>query len=211
MTYRLYNRLGSAGMAVEAVLYFAGIPFDLVEIDSAAGVPTPEDFRKINPWGQLPTLVLPNGDTLTESAAIMIYLAAAHPETSLGPATGSTEHARFMRWIIFTAVNVHEAVSRRTYPSRFTTSPSTYPEVISAANHRMSESLQLLDKEIAPGPFLLGDSMCAADIYFAMFFAWSRGAVELPHLEALTYRVRDHRLVAPVWKRHIDDRINWRG
>jgi len=73
MSYRLYNRVASAGFAIEAVLTLAEIPFELVEIESRAGTPLPESFRQINPWCQVPTLVLPSGETLTEPTAVMQF------------------------------------------------------------------------------------------------------------------------------------------
>ncbi len=80
MSYRLYNRPGSGGFVVEAALALADADFDLVELDSKAGTPLPESFREHNPWRQVPTLILPDGSTMTETAAILIHLAACHPD-----------------------------------------------------------------------------------------------------------------------------------
>lgn len=52
MPYKLYNRLGSGGFAVEAALALAGVDFEFVEVDSVPGTPLPESFRDINPWGK---------------------------------------------------------------------------------------------------------------------------------------------------------------
>jgi len=202
MTYKLFNRPGSAGMAVEATFEFAGIDYELENIQSVAYRPAPESFRRINPWGQLPALILPNGDTLTEVSAILIHLAATHPHSGIGPSPATPAGARFLRWIIFSAVNIHEAISRRTYPFRFTDNPDHYSEVQSAATTRLLHAMTTLNEAIGRGPFLLGDDMCAADIYFAMFVTWCDGECKLPMLQAIESQVRQHEKIATVWARH---------
>ena len=116
MIYTLYNRPGSGGVVVEAALTLADAPFELIELDSKAGTPLPESFRETNPWGQLPTLILPNGTTMTETSAILVHLALCFPDKHLAPPPGTSAHGRFLRWTTFANVNLYEAVVRRGYP-----------------------------------------------------------------------------------------------
>ena len=206
MTYRLYNRVGSGGFVVEAALALAGANYELLELDSKPGTPLPESFRDINPWGQVPTLVLPDGSIMTETAAILIHLAACHPDKGLAPNPGTPAHAAFLRWIIFTNVNVYEAVLRRSYPFRYTTDPHAHEATRDAAIARMGEALGVLEAAIDSGPFLLGETMNLADVYIAMLFIWFRGAIDAPRLTGLTDGVRQHPTVAPIWRRHFGDR-----
>ncbi len=206
MTYRLYNRVGSGGFVVEAALALAGANYELLELDSKPGTPLPESFRDINPWGQVPTLVLPDGSIMTETAAILIHLAACHPDKGLAPNPGTPAHAAFLRWIIFTNVNVYEAVLRRSYPFRYTTDTHAHEATRDAAIARMGEALGVLEAAIDTGPFLLGETMNLADVYIAMLFIWFRGAIDAPRLTGLTDGVRQHPTVAPIWRRHFGDR-----
>lgn len=203
MTYRLYNRVRSAGFSIEAVLTLAEIPFELVEIDSQAGSPLPESFRKTNPWRQVPVLILPDGEILTESAAILIYLASAHPETAPGLVSGSADHAKFLRWIVFASVNVHESYSHVFYPSRFTTDEHSLEATQAAARLRLQQAMEVLDRALTPGPFLLGQHMTSVDIYLAMLFAWCRIEIDAPNLARVLDRVRQHPIIAPIWLRHV--------
>ena len=171
MTYRLYNRPGSGGFVVEAALALAEAPFELVELASRAGTPLEENFREINPWGQLPTLVLPDGSIMTETAAILIHLAACFPEKNLAPLPGTFAHGKFLRWMVFASVNLYEAVLRAGYPERFTTDPEAEAATTAAAVARMGEALAVLEQAIDPGPFLLGDDMSLVDVYIAMLFS----------------------------------------
>ena len=97
MSYRLYNRPGSGGFVVEAALKLAEAPFELVELESKPGTPLAESFRETNPWKQLPVLVLPDGSIMTETAAILIHLAACFPEKDLAPSPCTSEHGKFLR------------------------------------------------------------------------------------------------------------------
>ena len=112
MSYTLYNRPGSGGFVVEAALTLAETPFQLIELDSKAGTTLPDSFRETNPWGQLPTLILPDGSTMTETAAMLIHIAAAFPEKNLAPPPGTPAHAAFLRWTVFAGINVYEARPR---------------------------------------------------------------------------------------------------
>lgn len=206
MSYRLYNRPGSGGFVVEAALTLAGAPFELEEFASKPGTPLPESFRGTNPWGQVPTLVLPDGSTMTEAAAILIHLAACFPGKGLGPEPGTAEHAAFLRWMVFASVNLYEAVLRRGYPFRYTTDPDGYEGLRAAANQRMAEALAVLEAAAAPGPFLLGGEMSVADIYITMLSTWFRGEIDAPYLTALAQGVKQHPIIAPIWRRHFGDR-----
>ena len=206
MSYLLYNRPGSGGFVVEAALTLAGAPFELQEFESKPGTPLPESFRGTNPWGQVPTLVLPDGTTMTEGAAILIHLAACFPDKGLGPAPGSPAHAGFLRWMVFASVNLYEAVLRRAYPFRYTTDPDGYGALRAAADARMRDALAVLEAAVAPGPFLLGREMSVADIYIAMLFTWFAGEIDAPYLTALTDGVKQHPVISPIWRRHFGDR-----
>ena len=206
MTYRLYNRVGSGGFVVEAALALADASYELSELDSRPGTPLPESFRDVNPWGQVPTLVLADGSVMTETAAILAHLTACHPDKGLGPAPGTSAHGQFLRWLVFTNVNVYESVLRRSYPFRYTNDPDGLDATRDAGIARMGEALAVLEAAIEAGPFLLGDEMTVADVYIAMLFIWFRGEIVAPKLTGLTEGVRQHPTVAPIWRRHFGDR-----
>jgi glutathione S-transferase len=205
MRYHLYNRPGSGGFVVEAALILVGAQFELTEGDSKPGTPLPESFRDINPWGQMPALVLPDGTTITETAAILLHLTGCFPEAKLAPTPGTAAHGKFLRWMVFANVNLYEAVARRGYPFRYTDDEDGFEALRSAAIRRMREALEVLETNIS-GPFLLGDDMTIADVYVAMFCIWYRGDVDAPHLKVLTDKVRNHPIISPIWQRHFGNR-----
>ena len=207
MTYKLYNRLGSGGFAVEAALTVAGEEFELIEIESQPSTPLPEEFRKINPWGQVPVLFAKDGTMITETGAILIYLAFMHPRVGIGPKPGTGEHASLLRWVVFMSANIYEGILRRIYPERYTNDPDGYQDVRAAATERNRSAFALFEDELRHKTFILGEQMSVADIYLAMLYAWCAGSYHFPRCEALTHRVAAHDAVAPVWQRNFDHRL----
>ena len=205
MTYTLYNRPGSGGFVVEAALTLAEASFELVELGSKPGTSLPEEFKETNPWGQLPTLILPDGSKMTESSAMLIHIAAAHPEKGLAPHPGTPPHAKFLRWTVFAGVNLYEAVARRGYPFRYTDDEEGYDAVGSASVRRMGEALAVVEAHI-DAPFLLGEDMCLADIYLAMFSIWHMRELNAPRLAEIAEVMRAHAVIGPIWRRHFGDR-----
>ena len=207
MPYKLYNRLGSGGFAVEAALALAAVEFEFIEIDSKPGTVLPQSFRDINPWGQVPVLLTEDGTMMTESAAILIYIASLHPGDDVGPELGTPEHARLLRWLVFLSANVYEAILKRLYPDRYSTDPNSHAALQEASNIRVSQAFDLLERELTPGSYLLGAKMSVGDVYLAMLYAWSAKHCQNPLCEALTHRVAAHPVVAPIWQRNFDHRL----
>jgi glutathione S-transferase len=207
VNYRLINRRGSGGFVVESALAMAGVEVEIRDLGTAPGTPLPEDFRAINPWRQVPTLIMPDGSTMTECAAILIHLAACHPAARLSPAVGTPAHGQFLRWMVFTSVNVYEGILRAgNYASRFTTEAGCEASVREAATRRTGDALQVLDGAASPEGFMLGARMSVLDVYVAMLFLWFRGEVHAPRLTALTDGVRHDATVGPVWRHHFGER-----
>lgn len=205
MTYILHNRPGSGGFVIEAALDVAGADWRLEPVDSPVSTPLPESFRAVNPVKQIPVLDLPDGSRMTESAAMLIHLAAAFPESGLAPPPGTPAHAQFLRWTVFLSNAVYEAVLRRTYPERYTADPAGADAVRQAALAKLDQGFAVLEDAIGGGGFLLGERMTATDIYLAMMYYWHdrlRGG--LPKCTAITRAVRAHPKVAPSWRRNFE-------
>ena len=206
MSYTLYNRRGSGGFACEAALELAGQPYELKLIDSKPSTPLPPEFRQINPWGQVPTLITPGGTMVTETAAILIHIAGKYPGPTTGPEPWTDEHATLMRWLVFLGANIYEGILRFAYPGRYTTDPDGKRALLEATAARNQQAFELLEAELADRPFLLGETLSVADVYMAMLYNWHRERENLPRCTALTHAVAGHPVIAPVWQRNFADR-----
>jgi len=115
----LYGSKGSGSAAIEAALELARVPYRVVETATWERNAAYDDLLKVNPLGQVPTLVLPDGTAISESAAILIHLGLAHPASGLLPADAAGR-ARTLRGLVFVAANCYAAIGVIDYPERWT-------------------------------------------------------------------------------------------
>jgi glutathione S-transferase len=172
--YTLYGRIGAGSLAPQILLEEIGVPYQVVWVGKSPA--ELEDYRRINPAGKIPFLVLPDGATVAESAAILIHLAQAHPEADLAPAVGSSQHARFLQWMVFLSANVYEAALRYFYPERYgIAGPSAAADIKAQALTDYTLHLELI--QTALSPYVLGPKLSAADPYLHMLAGWYPGGV----------------------------------
>src|SRR5512142_1514917 len=116
--YVLYGKLGSGAASVHAALELVGAPYHLVETASWEPNAAFDELLAVNPIGQVPTLKLPDGGAMSESAAILITLAERHPQAGLLPADASAR-AQAIRGLVFIAANCYPCITIIDYPERF--------------------------------------------------------------------------------------------
>jgi glutathione S-transferase len=156
-------------------------------------------YLAINPAGQVPALELPDGQVVTESAAICIFLGDAHPETGLVPSPANPARAPFLRWMLYMSSTVYPADLRIYYAERYTADPAGADAVKARGLEDMNASFALMDTALVGRRWLAGDRMSAADIYLLMVASWhpddTHIARHCPHLKALCDRTRENEYV----------------
>jgi len=208
MTFTLYGNDRSGSAIVEALLAEAGAPVTLIDIDLNTNQQLGPDLFKVNPMARLPTLVMPEGHVLTESAAIVIALADRFPSKNLLPRPGTVEREKALRWLIFMSSNIYEAVSRVDFPARFTKAadPDAAEQIRLQAEADLRRLWLLFLKHAAPDPFVLGQVFSAADLYAAVLSRWCVGAdwraADAPGLDLLAAKVAERPRIAAIWQRH---------
>ena len=123
----LYGSKGSGSAAIEAALELCETPWQLVKAASWEPDAGFEALLRVNPLGLIPTLVLPDGSVLTESAAILIHLADAHPRSGLLPAnadggatgTSTIARAQAIRGLVYVTAHCYSAIGIIDYPERW--------------------------------------------------------------------------------------------
>jgi glutathione S-transferase len=103
--YKLYGTKGTGTSAIKAALAEAGVPFEEVEVATREKQHLTAGYQKINPRQQVPALMLPDGSIMTETAAMLLHIADAHPAARLAPPPGTPARAQHDRWLVFLAVN----------------------------------------------------------------------------------------------------------
>jgi glutathione S-transferase len=195
--YKLYTRPGSGGFVVEAALALANVPFEQIDVPKTDR-PDPA-FLGISPLNQVPVLTLPDGSSMTESAAICILLAERHPNAGLAPAVDAPARADFLRWMTFMSSVLYPAVLRFYYAYRYTADPDGTKAVKQAAVAEMDRGFAVLDAALQGRDWLVGSQLSLADIYLVMLVAWhpdvDKARTAWPNIERLWSKLRDNPLM----------------
>lgn len=195
--YRLYTRANTGGFVVEAALALAGVPFDQIDVPKLG--PPDQAFLDISPLNQVPVLILPDGQSMTESAAICILLAERHPEAGLAPAVSSPARADFLRWMTFMSSVIYPADLRFYYAHRYMADPGGMEAVKEAAVAEMDRGFAVVDAALEGRDWLVGDRLSLADIYLVMLVAWHPEVEKVrtawPNIERLWAKLREHQVM----------------
>jgi GST-like protein len=205
MGYTLYGARGSGSFSVEAALSEAGAQVETIDLDFRGSEQLSPAHRARNPTGKVPALVLPSGEVLTESLAILLTIAERCPEARLLPKEGSDARAQALRWLAFLAAEIYPVVEIEDYPERFTDAASA-PALREAARERVRQRFLILEHAIEDDPWLLPSGFSLADIYAANLSRWIVGKewreTHCPKIERSAAAVAARERIAPVWKRH---------
>lgn len=205
MTYRLYWNTSTGAFAVDAALTLAGAPVERIRVDHRRGENRDAGFLAISPLAQIPTLVLPDGTAMTESAAQLLLVAERFPAAALAPSPDAADRPRFLRWLLLLATSFYEAELRVTYPQRYTAEASGAEAVRHAARATQDRLFALVETALGEGPFLLGTRFTALDPYLAMLAHWYEGEVGRAALDAHRTRVRAVEGIEATWRRYFPE------
>ncbi len=203
----LYGSQGSGSAAIECALRCCELNYSVVRASTWEADSAREELTRINPLGQIPTLVLEDRTVLTESAAILIHLGLQCPESGLLPKSVKAR-AMAMRGLVFIASNCYSAISVGDYPERWTTSTSTAArdKVRQAARRQLHRSWDVFADTFAARPFLSGRAPGALDYLAAVVSKWSGArqhlATSRPAFWQVLERIDTNQQVSEVFARH---------
>jgi len=193
MSFTLYGDLGSGAFSAEAALAEAGAPYNFELVSLEKGEQKQPAFLAINPSGKMPALRLPEGEIITESAAILLTLADHFPQARLLPPQASNDRALAYRWLAFMAGEIYPIVEIVDYPERFMPPGGDAKALRTIARDRIRERIAIIERMIK-GPFLLAGGFSILDIYAAMFTRWSLEPdwklAHIPNVEVRTMSAR---------------------
>jgi glutathione S-transferase len=162
---QLYFAPLACSMATRIALYETGADAQYIARDRNKRLPDGSDFTAINPLGMVPTLRTDAGELITESAAILQYVAASFPQASLAPTSGA-ERARLHQWLSFIGTELHKAV----YLPLLSKVPPA--EVKAYALSLADPRFAIVEKHLGGREFLL-DSFSIADAYLFTVLNWT--------------------------------------
>lgn len=205
-SHTLYAVPGTGSAIVEALLSLAGVPFALHDLAYEELGPGGGELQMLNPLGQVPTLILPDGTVMTESAAITLRIAEQYPEARLAPAASDPARSRFLRWLVSFGSPLYATFTYGDEPGRWV--PKGEPaRTLRKATDAHRESLwQYLENEISPAPWLLGHEFSALDVFICVMTHWRPGrdwfAEHCPELFSIAKGLEEDTRLAAVWTRN---------
>ncbi|MBK9654357.1 MAG: glutathione S-transferase family protein [Rhodanobacteraceae bacterium] len=202
----LYAAAGTGSALAEIALDWAGVPYER-EVMTWEQVQARSHSRLLvaNPLHQLPTLILDNGQVLTESAAIVLWLDETCPDAGLLPARGSAERLHALRWLMFLVTTVYPTFSYGDFPQRYVADETAQRELVASTKSRRKALLQQVD-QAALSPWFCGEQPSMLDAYVAVMSTWSPRrpwfTQNAPRLYAIAQRADELPQVAPAMRRN---------
>jgi GST-like protein len=198
--YVVYGRRGTGSVPVEATLLLLGEPY---EVKEAGRFVTAEAIAEVNPMEQLPALILPNGEVMTESAAILIYLADSHPSSRVSPAMDDPRRAAFLRWMTFVSAQIYALVWVRDDPRRLAADEAHKAVILERTAERRAYCWRKMNAQVSPSRYLLGEDLSVLDLYVTVVSRWAPGRArfyqEAPKMAEVVRRVDQDKRLAKFW------------
>jgi GST-like protein len=206
--YQLYGHQNSGAAAIEAALELCEIPYRFIDVESSPEAT--HALEKLNPLKQIPTLQLPDGSVLTESAAILIHLGLTFPQSNLLPKnTAARDQA--IRGLVYIVSNCYSAIGVIDYPERWLAeaNESSRQNLMAGARARLHRSWEVFADQFSGDLYLGDETPGALDVLAAVVSRWAGSREHLrsarPGFFAWLARIDRHPTLAPVFARHWPD------
>ena len=205
MAWQLYGVRGWGSTIAEAALAWVGAPFEFIDVE---GFDQPGAARQrllaLNPLARVPTLVTPDGEIMTESAAIVLRLAELHPDSGLAPPPEDPLRPAFLNRLIWLVSVLYPTFSYRDYPERW--APDAAEQLVERIDEFRRSLWRQFESEVGDTPWVLGGEPSALDIYVCAMSQWRPRrewlAENCPKLHRIALATEALPVLAPVMARN---------
>lgn len=200
MKMQLYYAPGTISIAVAIALEEAGIDYDAIKVDFAAKEQTSAAYAQVNPKGRVPALVT-DGGILTETGALLDYIADLKPEAELRP-SNPVMKARMREVMYYLASTMHVNHAHKMRGHRWADQQSSFDDMKAKSVQTMTDSATYVENHVLKGPFVLGETFSLADPYLYVACNWLEGdgvsVADFPRIVAFIEAMRGRTSVAQV-------------
>lgn len=168
---KLYYTSGTCALASHIALREAGADFELRPVDFATAEQRTPAYKQVNPKGRVPALETDHG-VITETPAILTFIAQTHPGAKLAPFGDAFAFARMQSFASYLCATVHVAHAHSRRGERWADDAAAIAEMKRKAPEVMAQCFALIEESLFVGPWVLGDDYCVVDPYLYTLTSW---------------------------------------
>ncbi len=168
---KLFYAPGTCARASHIALREADADFELVLVDFASAEQRADAYRAINPKGRVPALQTGQG-TLTETPAILAYIAQSFPQAALAPLDDPFRFAQMQAFNAYLCATVHVAHAHSRRGERWADDPGAIAEMKRKAPEVVADCFALMEENMVTGPWVMGEQYTVADPYLFTLTGW---------------------------------------
>lgn len=174
MTFTLYYAPGTCALASHIVLEQAAADYAAIRLDLPAAQQLTPEYLAINPKGRVPALVTERG-VLTETPAVLLYLAQTFPQAELAPFNDPFALAELQAVNSYLCSTVHVAHAHRRRAQRWADDAAAQQAMQAKVAQNMTECFSWIEREMLRGPWVMGSAYTVADPYLFTLASWLKG------------------------------------
>ena len=205
-TIKVIGMKGAGSVIAEAALLLCGVDYMREEVDYEH---PPASFLALNPLGQVPTIVMPDGSIMTETAAFALWLDGEHPRAKLLPPIGDPQRAHALRWLVYFVAAIYPTFTYGDTPAKWVGDAGDAAKLLRASTNAHRERCwQQVEAAAAGGPWFLGERMSFLDVYVCAMTYWRPRrawfATHTPKLHAIATALDADPRLRPLWAANFD-------
>jgi len=171
---KLFYAPGTCALAVHIALHEANAGHEVARLDFANSQQRSAEYLAINPKGRVPALVTDRG-VLTETPALLVYVAQQFPEARLAPLDDPFALARLQEFNSYLASTVHVAHAHGRRAGRWADDAEAIAAMQRKVPQTMTECFDMIEQHYLQGPWVLGEQYSVADAYLFTIAGWLKG------------------------------------
>ena len=168
---KLFYAVGTCALASHIALEEAGAEYETVRLDFAAGDQRKPEYLKINPKARVPALITDRG-ILTETPALLAYIAQVFPKAALAPLEDPFAFARVQAFNSYLCSTAHVNHAHMGRGSRWADEPSSLEDMKRKVPKNVGDSFALMESEMVEGPWVMGNAYTICDPYLYTVASW---------------------------------------
>jgi len=186
---KLYYAPGTVALASHITLAESGADYTTERLDFKTNQQNSPEYLAINPKGRVPSLVTDHG-TLTETPAMLVYIAQSFPKAKLAPFDDAYTFAQMQSFNSYLCSTVHINHAHKMRGYRWATDESSYADMKRKIPQTMAACFALIERDMLRGPWVMGETYTICDPYLFTLTGWLEGdGVDIATLP----KVADHR------------------